>query len=161
MPAGPVGSAPQSGPATATWNAVGDPEQNRFDAFKAEPPAKSEPEAPVPQVRNGRVLAIVLVAAALILAIPFSLLWLLGLIGGEAAPATSSTSQFNPEVGSCVKNGGDDKPVAVECTDIDAFKVVSKVDAAEKCEDPQQPHVTIPAADPDQRVLCLQPAAKQ
>ncbi|PZF86887.1 hypothetical protein C1I99_28430 [Micromonospora deserti] len=137
----------QPGPA---WEQSGpEPDQGRFDAFK--PIAEPKTEAPPPKVRNGRVLAAVLVAAVLILAVPLGLLTLLGKIGGtEPAPS------FDPAVGTCVKQSGTGA-AAADCGEADAFTIVSKVDAKEKCADPAQPHVVLSGGGAN-RVLCLKPA---
>ncbi|MCX4387514.1 hypothetical protein OG777_11290 [Micromonospora peucetia] len=139
----------QSGP---SWDQGGsEQDQGRFDSFK--PIAEPKAEAPLPKVRNGRVLAAVLVAAVLILAVPLGLLMLLGKVGGEdAAPA------FDPAVGSCVKQSGVGA-TAAECGDAGAFTVVSKVDAKDKCADPAQPHVVLQGSGAN-RVLCLKPAGQ-
>ncbi|NJP30706.1 LppU/SCO3897 family protein [Micromonospora thermarum] len=139
--------------AAPSWDQGGptgqEADQGRFDSFK--PIAEPAADAPVPKVRNGRVLAAVLVAAVLILAIPLGLLKLLGKIGGDEAPA------FDPPVGSCVKQAGSGA-TAAECGEAGAFTVVSKVDAPAKCADPAQPHVVLPGEGTN-RVLCLKPAA--
>ncbi|MFD0786331.1 hypothetical protein ACFQZ8_20730, partial [Micromonospora azadirachtae] len=123
-------------------------DQNRFDAFK--PDEEPKTEAPPPKVRNGRVLAAVLTAAVLILAVPLGLLFLLGKVGGDQAPA------FDPAVGSCVKQAGEGA-VAADCGEANAFTVVSKVDDKDKCGDPSLPHVVLQGDGPN-RVLCLKPA---
>ncbi|MCN0181320.1 LppU/SCO3897 family protein, partial [Salinispora arenicola] len=148
----PAQSRDLAQPPTQSWEqdspATQDAEQGRFDAFQ--PIAEPAAEAPPPKVRNGRVLAAVLVAAVLILAVPLGLLALLGKIGAnESAPA------FDPAVGSCVKQA-DTTAVAVDCGDVDAYTVVSKVDTKEQCADPVQPHVTLAGSN---RVLCLEPAS--
>ncbi|MET8906129.1 hypothetical protein [Micromonospora sp. NPDC004551] len=135
---------PQAGPG-------GDPDQGRFEAFK--PEAEPKTEAPTPKVRNGRVLAAVLIAAVLILAVPLGLLTLLGKIGGDDKPAG-----FDPAVGSCVKQSGT-SAVAADCGEQGAFTVVSKVDSKDKCADPAQPQVVLPG-DGTNRVLCLKPAGQ-
>ncbi|MCM0678426.1 hypothetical protein NCC78_27675, partial [Micromonospora phytophila] len=139
----------QSGP---SWDqGAPEPDQGRFDSFK--PIAEPKTEAPIPKVRNGRVLAAVLVAAVLILAIPLGLLTLLGKVGDpDEAPA------FDPAVGTCVKQSGEG-PATADCGEAGAFTVVSKVDAKEKCADPAQPHVVLPGEGTN-RVLCLKPAGQ-
>ncbi len=135
---------PQSGP---PWGpGAPEPDQGRFDAFK--PVAEPAPETPVPKVRNGRVLAAVLVAAALILSIPLGLLQLLGKIGGSDEPGG-----FNPTVGSCVMQSGESAVEAV-CGESGSFTVVSKVESKDKCPDPTMPSLKLRAnvAEP---VLCL------
>ncbi|MEV4662415.1 hypothetical protein AB0J85_10715 [Micromonospora echinofusca] len=135
------------------WDQGGpEQEQNRFDSFKPIAEPKAEP-APTPKVRNGRVLAAVLVAAVLILAVPLGLLMLLGKVGGDdPAPA------FDPAVGSCVKKSGE-SAAAAQCGEAGAFTVVSKVDAKDKCADPTQPHVELQGGGTN-RVLCLKPAGQ-
>jgi hypothetical protein len=133
-----------------------DPEQSRFEAFKpeaAEP--KTEAPAPTPKIRNGRVLAAVLVAAVLILAVPLGLLLLLGKIGSNG---DDKAVGFNPAVGSCVKQSGG-TATAATCGETGSFTVVSRVDNKDKCADPAQPHVVLPGSGAD-RVLCLKPATK-
>ncbi|MCI4063540.1 hypothetical protein MRQ36_13495 [Micromonospora sp. R77] len=152
---GPGGFPPPSQTAPPAWQqqqspGSGESDQGRFDAFK--PEAEPKTEAPAPKVRNGKVLALVLIAAVLILAVPLGLLTLLGKIGGDDKPAA-----FDPAVGSCVKQSGQ-SAVAVECGQPDAFTVVSKVDAKEKCPDPAQPQVMLQGDVPN-KVLCLKPAA--
>lgn len=134
----------------APWEQQQPAEQNRFDSFK--PEAEPKTEAPTPKVRNGRVLAAVLVAAVLILAVPLGLLMLLGKVGGSDTPA------FDPAVGTCVKKSGDGA-AAADCGEAGAFTVVSKVDAKEKCADPAQPHVVLAGEGPN-RVICLKPAGQ-
>ncbi|WP_443673881.1 LppU/SCO3897 family protein, partial [Micromonospora qiuiae] len=139
----------QSGTPWSPSSPATEPEQGRFDAFK--PVAEPAPDAPAPKVRNGRVLAAVLVAAVLILAIPLGLLLLLGKVGGSDEAGT-----FNPAVGSCVKRSGDSAVVA-ECGEPETFTVVSKVDSKDKCPDPSLPVVELRGnvAEP---VLCLKDA---
>ncbi|MFV2102550.1 hypothetical protein [Micromonospora sp. LOL_024] len=140
---------PQSAPPWSPGPSSTEPEQGRFDAFK--PVAEPAAEAPVPKVRNGRVLAAVLVAAVLILAIPLGLLMLLGMVG-----ESNETNAFDPPVGSCVKRSGD-SAVAAECTEVEAFTVVSKVESKDKCPDPVMPHVDLRGASANP-VLCLKQA---
>ncbi|MFV2017924.1 LppU/SCO3897 family protein [Micromonospora sp. LOL_023] len=160
---GPVGqsiaAAPRPGelpPASAAQvpgqGGAPDQEQNRFDAFRPEPAtpageeAKSEPE---PQVRNGRVLVAVLAAAALLVAIPLSLVWLITRPGDQA---------FDPAVGTCVKQSGNTAAPA-DCAEPGAYQVVTKVGQVDQCADPNAPHIEIPAGSGSEQVLCLQPAA--
>ncbi|MCW3813704.1 hypothetical protein ONA91_04425 [Micromonospora sp. DR5-3] len=147
----PFPPPPQQAPPAWQPGPANQPDQGRFDAFK--PEAEPQTEAPTPKVRNGRVLAVVLIVAVLILAIPLGTLKLLGKLGGDNEPAA-----FNPAVGSCVKQAGTNGVAAVDCGEQGAFKVLAKVDAKEKCGDPAQPHVVLPGDGAD-RVLCLKPAA--
>jgi len=127
-------------------------EQDRFNAFRpdASPPAAQGTDAPPTQVRNGRVLLLVLTAAVLILTIPLGTLYLLGKLGGNDDQAAA----FNPQVGECVRQAGT-SATSVSCGEPNAFKVVSKVDDKTKCADPGQPSVTVPSTG---QVLCLSPA---
>ncbi|MFU8872385.1 hypothetical protein [Micromonospora sp. SL4-19] len=143
-PPQPAPPAWQQGPANGA-------DQGRFDAFK--PEAEPQTEAPTPKVRNGRVLALVLIAAVLILTVPLGLLALLGKIGGSDKPAP-----FNPAVGACVKQSGTSAAEA-DCAEPGAFKVVSKVDSKDKCAEPTQPYVELKGVEGN-RVLCLKPAAQ-
>ncbi|AEB42129.1 hypothetical protein [Micromonospora maris] len=144
FPPGPQANAPWS-PGTP----AAEPEQGRFDAFK--PVAEPAADAPPPKVRNGRVLAAVLVAAVLILAIPLGLLLLLGKFGG------SDDNAFDPAVGSCVKRSGDSAVEAV-CGEPESFSVVSKVESKDKCPDPALPYVEL-RGDVANPVLCLKNSA--
>ncbi|MFJ2086928.1 hypothetical protein ACI2KV_01485 [Micromonospora chokoriensis] len=148
----PPSFPPAQQPPSPWGQDAGQADQGRFDAFKPDADApKVEP--PAPKVRNGRVLAAVLIAAVLILAVPLGLLMLLGKFGGNDTPA------FDPAVGTCVKQSGEGGASAADCGEADAFTIVSKVDAKEKCTDTTQPHVVLPG-DGTNRVLCLKPAAK-
>ncbi|MET7667566.1 LppU/SCO3897 family protein [Micromonospora luteifusca] len=148
----PPAFPPAQQPAPSWGQEAGQSDHGRFDAFK---PDADEPKAepPTPKVRNGRVLAAVLIAAVLILAVPLGLLMLLGKFGGNDSPA------FDPAVGTCVKQAGEAGATAADCGEADAFTIVSKVDAKEKCTDTTQPHVVLPG-DGTNRVLCLKPATK-
>ncbi|MEV4753853.1 hypothetical protein AB0J86_01870 [Micromonospora sp. NPDC049559] len=154
-PAVPPGGAPGYPPAgPPQWGQPAEADQGRFDAFKPDGDAATEPKTeapPTPKVRNGRVLLAVLAGAVLLLVIPLGTLWLLGKFGG------GSDKGFNPEVGACVRQEGA-KPAPANCSDAGAFKVVSKVSDKEKCADPAQPHIVVPNGG-DKSVLCLQPAA--
>jgi hypothetical protein len=91
----------------------------------------------------------VLTAAVLLLAIPLGTLWV---IGRGSAPA------FNPAVGQCVKQSGD-QAVGVACTEPGSFTVVSKVGSEAECADQSLPRVVIPAGNGGKQVLCLRPTA--
>ncbi|WBB93676.1 hypothetical protein [Verrucosispora sp. WMMC514] len=143
----PPQSAPPWSPGPGSGS--GEAEQGRFDAFK--PVAEPAAEAPAPKVRNGRVLAAVLVAAVLILAIPLGLLMLLGMVGGS-----DDANAFDPPIGSCVKRSGS-TAVAADCAEPEAFSVVSKVESKDKCPDPAMPHVDLRGATANP-VLCLKEA---
>ncbi|MDG4794824.1 hypothetical protein [Micromonospora sp. WMMD1082] len=143
---------PQSAPPWSPGPSAPDSEQGRFDAFK--PVAEPAPENPVPKVRNGRVLAAVLVAAVLILAIPLGLLMLLGMVGGS-----DEAGGFDPPIGSCVKRSGESAVAAADCAEADAFTVVSKVESKDKCPDPAMPHVDLRGATANP-VLCLKQATE-
>ncbi|MEV4627453.1 hypothetical protein AB0J90_14290 [Micromonospora sp. NPDC049523] len=148
-PALPAMPPPAGTAAWPTQAPPNEPTQNRFDAFKPDAEeVKTEP-APTPQVRNGRVLLMVLTAAVLLLAIPLGALWFIGQ-GGEPT--------FNPAVGECVKQSGDGA-VGVACTEPGSFTVVSKVASEAECADQALPKVIIPTDDGKQQVLCLRPTA--
>jgi hypothetical protein len=99
-------------------------------------------------MRNGRVLLAVLTGAALLLVLPFLIVW--------AVTRSSGDSSF--EVGSCVKQSGT-AAVAANCGDVGAFKVVSKVADKSDCPDPNQPAAILPDNEGKERVLCLGPAS--
>lgn len=126
-------------------------EPGRFESFRPDdkPPAEDLPE-PTPQIRNGRVLLAVLAGAALLLIVPFAIVWALTKPGG-------GDSGF--EVGSCVKQSGSNA-VTAQCSDEGAFEVVSKVAKESDCPDPKQPAVVQQEQEGTNRVLCLKPAAK-
>ncbi|WP_026267903.1 hypothetical protein [Micromonospora sp. CNB394] len=154
---GPAGGAnafpppPQQAPPAWSQDGPGaEPEQGRFDAFKPDTD-ESQTEAPPPKVRNGRVLAAVLIAAVLILAVPLGLLMLLGKVGDKSAG-------FDPAVGSCVKQSGT-TAVDADCGEPGAFSVVSKVDNKDKCADLTQPSISVEGGGTT-RVLCLKPAGQ-
>ncbi|SBT50103.1 hypothetical protein [Micromonospora auratinigra] len=140
---------PQQAPPAWQQGPAGDQEQGRFDQFK--PEAEPKTEAPAPKVRNGKVLILVLIVAALILTVPLGLLALLGKLGGD--DDTKKPAPFNPAVGACVKQA-DSGPAEVAC-EPGAFTVVSKVDNKDKCPDPTQPTVTRGT-----QVYCLKPVTK-
>ncbi|MGW5671881.1 LppU/SCO3897 family protein, partial [Micromonospora sp. NPDC003776] len=142
---------PQQAPPAWQQGPTGDPQQGRFDAFK--PDAEPKTEAPAPKVRNGKVLALVLIAAVLILAVPLGALALLGKLGGD----DSKPQPFNPAVGSCIKQSGT-TAAAAGCGEPGAFTVVSRVDSKAKCPDPAQPTVTL--KNKTNPVLCLKPAGQ-
>lgn len=125
-------------------------EQERFNAFQSEPEPTEASDEPPKRERNGRVLLLTILAALLILGIPLGILTLIGKIGGGSAA-------FDPAVGECVKQSGI-SAVAVDCSDPDAHTVVSKVDDASKCEDPNQPYVALSGGSGQEKILCLRPA---
>jgi hypothetical protein len=156
---GPIGPGSPAGAESAT--AIGapggwqPPEQGRFDNFRPEPAFQADKQArseqpdkdQPPQVRNGRVLVAVLAAAALLLIVPFLIVWL---------ATRSSVAQFN--IGDCVKQSGAEA-VGVDCGEAGAFKIQSKVDAKEKCANPNQPVAVLTGDDGKQEFLCLVPTA--
>jgi hypothetical protein len=138
QPAGPSGGWP------AEDGRLDDPS---FGEFRSDDGASAEPE-PVPQVRNGRVLLAVLSGAALLLVLPFLIVWM----------ATRNSADPGFDVGSCVKESGS-TAVAVDCADGGAFRVVSKVADKAECPDRNQPSLLMPDSNGRDRVLCLRPAA--
>ncbi|HYN97080.1 MAG TPA: hypothetical protein VES42_24845, partial [Pilimelia sp.] len=144
---GPVGRV--GPPAGGMYGSPAQPD--RFDTFRpAEQPlatprvetdAKAEAE-PTPQVRNGRVLLAVLTAAALLLVVPFGIVWL----------ATRGSDGGFP-VNSCVRQAGSEA-APVRCGEQGSFQIVSKVDDQAKCPDANQPVAVLPNKN---LVLCLRP----
>jgi hypothetical protein len=141
----PQQSFPSSGAGSGGWN---EPDNDRFTAFRpdqpTDPPRPDAAEQPAPKERNGRVLALVLVAAVLLVAIP------LGVVYWFTRPDSSA---FNPAVGECVKQSGE-TAVTAGCGEAGAFIVVSKVADQKDCENKQE-WVVVPNADAASRVLCL------
>ncbi|MEV0718853.1 hypothetical protein [Asanoa sp. NPDC050611] len=144
------------GPPTATWSAgPPDADQNRFEAFRPDadatattPAATDDKPEPPAKERNGRVLAMVLGAAVLLLVIPLAVVYLF---------TRSSGDGFNPAVGECVRRSGD-TAISASCAEPDAFQVVSRVDDAAQCPDKGQPIVEVSGGRAD-NVLCLTPKA--
>jgi hypothetical protein len=123
-------------------------EHGRFDSFRPEEKAAEPEPEPTPQVRNGRVLLAVLAAAALLLIVPFAIVWAL----------TRSSGESSFEVGSCVKESGS-AAVSADCSEVGAYEVVSKVADAAECPDRNQPNAILPDNKGKDRVLCLKPVA--
>ena len=151
-PPQPGPARPGPGPATAAWAMPDDGDQGRFDAFRpeADPAPKPDGDTPTPPAkeRNGRVLLMVLGAAIALVVLPLLVVQLL--TGGNGG-------SFNPAVGQCVKQSGD-TAVDAECSEQDAFVVVSKVDDAAKCPDKGQPMVKV-SGGRETNILCLRPQA--
>jgi hypothetical protein len=116
----------------------------QLDAVTTDPQPATQPE-PTPQIRSGWVLLAVLAGAVLLVALPLFLVWL-------AADET-----FDVRPGDCVKRDGA-AAVEVDCTDADAFTVVSTVDSQERCTDLTQPFIKVPIDDGRFQVLCLKRA---
>jgi hypothetical protein len=98
-------------------------------------------------VRNGRVLVVVLSAAALLLIVPFLIVWLLTRGGDEVL-----------KVGDCVKQSGSNA-VAVSCSETGAFKIESRVDSRDQCPSREQPVAVLTGSNGKQQFLCLTPAS--
>jgi integrin beta 8 len=154
-PLGPINRAGSpGGPPTATWSAAPGDDQGRFDAFRPDAeaataaPASDDKADPPPKERNGRVLAIVLGTAVMLLVIPLAVVYLF---------TRSSGDGFNPAVGACVRQSGNTAEAAT-CGEPGAFEVVSRVDDAANCPDKGQPIVEISGGRAD-NVLCLSPKA--
>ena len=141
-------SFPSSGAGGGGWNEPDNRPDDRFGAFRpdqpADPPRPDTTERPLPKERNGRVLALVLVAAVLLVAIP------LGVVYWFTRPDSSA---FNPAVGECVKRSGE-TAVAAGCGEASAFIVVAKAADQKDCENKSE-WVVVPNADAASRVLCL------
>lgn len=125
----------------------GEDRTGRLDAFKPEAEPAPQPE-PTPHVRSGWVLLAVLAGAVLLVALPLFLVWL---------AADGSDDTFDVQPGACVKQIGTSAARA-DCTDPDAFTVVSKVDSQERCTDLTQPFIRVPVGDSRFEVLCLKKA---
>ena len=152
LPGQPYGVPGQAG-ATAPHGWGDDHGQRQLTApppqTEREPGERSEPDAPAPQVRNGRVLAAVLAAALLLLVVPLGIVWLVTRPGDDA---------FNPNVGECVKQSGSGAVVAA-CSEQGAFSVAAKVDNQDQCADKTQPHIVVTGSGGKKQVLCLVPVA--
>jgi hypothetical protein len=94
------------------------------------------------------VLVAVIAAAVLLLVVPLGIVWLVT----RPAPPTF-------EVGECVRQSGTEA-VAASCGESGAFRITSKADAADQCEDRSQPYAILPARGGKEQVLCLQPAGQ-
>jgi hypothetical protein len=136
---GPLAAPSRPGQA---YPAAAPDDHSRFDAFRP------EPEPATPQIRSGRVLVAVIAAAVLLLVVPLGIVWLVT----RPAPPTF-------EVGECVRQSGTEA-VAASCGESGAFRITSKADAADQCEDRSQPYAILPARGGKEQVLCLQPAGQ-
>jgi hypothetical protein len=151
-PTSPSGPAEAFRPGPSGWGAPAqEREQGRFGSFRPaaddRPAADEDPRPPAPKERNGRVLAMVLAAAVLLLVIPLGLVWVF---------TRSDGTTFDPAVGECIKQSGD-SAVTASCTESGAYVVQSKVNDAKQCPDAKQPHVAVPGGGANQ-ILCLAPA---
>ncbi|WP_173057281.1 LppU/SCO3897 family protein [Phytohabitans houttuyneae] len=90
-----------------------------------------------------------MIVALLVLVVPLGLVYAF----------TRGSDAFSPDVGSCVKQSGTNGAVAAECSEANAFEVVSKEDSAAKCADQAQPRIEIAGDGGRVEVLCLKPAA--
>jgi hypothetical protein len=123
---------------------LGQPGQFGQPGVPGQPPARPLPATATeakPE-RKGRLIIGVLVGCATLLAVAFGGLVLIDKLVGPPFV-----------VGDCVKQSGDKKAIAAQCSDEGAYKVVSSVGSADDC-DKAQPYVKI-----DDEILCLQPAA--
>ena len=117
-------------------------------AFQPEA-VEAQAAKPEQKERNLRVFVLVVIVAALLVIVP---------LGAVYAFTRGSDDAFSPEVGSCVKQSGSNGAVAADCNDANAFSVVSKEDAADKCADKSQPHIVLAGDGGKDQVLCLKPA---
>lgn len=77
-------------------------------------------------------------------------------IAGIAIAALGSGGGSQFEVGSCVKQAGDQaKPVS--CSTQGSYTIVSKVDSQDKCPDKGQPFAILQRKGSSDQVLCLKP----
>jgi integrin beta 8 len=151
-PMSPPGPVEAFRPGPSGWSAPAQQhEQGRFGSFPPEtddrPASDKGPRPLAAKERNGRVLAMVLAAAVLLLVIPLGLVWVF---------TRSDGTTFDPAVGDCIKQSGD-SAVTANCTEPGAYVVRSKVDDAKQCPDAKQPHVAVPGGGTNQ-ILCLAPA---
>jgi hypothetical protein len=151
-PTSPSGPAEAFRPGPSGWGAPAqEREQGRYGSFRPEaddrPAADEDARPPAPKERNGRVLAMVLAAAVLLLVIPLGLVWVF---------TRSDGTTFDPAVGDCIKQSGT-SAVTASCTESGAYVVQSKVNDAKQCPDAKQPHVAVPGGGANQ-ILCLAPA---
>ncbi|MEV8514304.1 hypothetical protein AB0367_18675, partial [Dactylosporangium sp. NPDC051484] len=106
-----------------------------------EPPAKS---------RRGLFIGLVVVVAVFLLAVA----------GTVLVVKLSDAGGTSLAVNSCVReNGGSAK--GVDCSDKDAFRIVSKVDKPESCSDANQPYIVLQQKGQKEQVLCLRPASQK
>jgi hypothetical protein len=87
-----------------------------------------------------------------------AVLVILAAVGAVVTGFFSQSSSF--AVGSCVKRSGD-KAASANCSDANAFTVVSKVDKREDCPDLNQPFVVVDRRGGKTEVLCLRPASQK
>ncbi|GIJ47257.1 hypothetical protein Val02_41430 [Virgisporangium aliadipatigenens] len=82
-----------------------------------------------------------------------------------AATGVVVTSAFNRSnsyaVGSCVKRGGSQEAVPVDCKEAGSFTVVSKESKVDDCADKAQPYVVVERRSGKDEVLCLKPTEQK
>ncbi|WP_033343443.1 hypothetical protein [Catenuloplanes japonicus] len=144
----PGGFDQQAGQQPAGAGGYSDSDQDAFDKFKAAEPEPAKDPVPAPKKGgNGGVLLVVIIVATLIVAVPMLIVWLI-------SSSRESTNSLDVPVGGCFRKDGN-IAVVTECTQSDAYTVVSRVSAKEQCADLSQPFLEVrPGGD----VLCLAPA---
>jgi hypothetical protein len=106
-----------------------------------EPPAKG---------RRGLVIGLLIVAAVFLVAVA----------GTAIVVKISNAGGTSFAVNSCVKQDGDSAS-GVDCSNKDAFRIVSKVDKPESCSDASQPYIVLQHKGEKDEVLCLRPASEK
>jgi len=140
VPTGTYGTPSYGGPGQPPYAG---PEPGRFAGLRYDDPAIEQPT----RSKRGLIIGVVVAAVVVLVA-----------IGVGVFLALSKTSSSNSlAVNSCVKKA-DDKAIAVACTDGSAYRIVSKVDAVDKCPDKGQPYVVLQESGKADQVLCLKPA---
>jgi hypothetical protein len=145
------GEAAQGVP-SAVWPQPGtEPEQGRFDQFKADAEPAAVPATPAtPHVRMLPIILGVIIGAALLVGLPTGIVWLIS--------RGSDSGGISVSAGDCVKRSGTEA-VKATCGDPGTFQVASVADSKEKCADPTQPYVVNPTKDGKSQVLCLKPSS--
>jgi hypothetical protein len=110
--------------------------------------AGDEPPTPEPPVksRRGLLIGLAIIVAVFLLA-----------VAGTAIVVKISNLGTSYAVNSCVKQDGEGAK-GVSCSDKDAYRIVSKVDAPNGCSDASEPFITLVRKGQKDQVLCLRPA---
>jgi hypothetical protein len=141
-------------PATGAFPAAGTPRYSDLVTMPGEHAPETPaidgdvPVTPEPPVRSrrGLLIGLAIVAAVFLLA-----------VAGTAIVVKVSNLGTSYAVNSCVRQDGEGAK-GVSCSDKDAFRIVSKVDAPTGCSDASQPFITLQKKGQKDQVLCLRPA---